>query len=366
MTDRARFHISLLRRALVLLLVVGAAHGCKLKQDDDDQDHDRDSNTRDDAGAAGEGGQSGRGGAGSGGAGGRDAGDVHDEDAGDLDGGADSCASASSAHPDSDGDGEPDPCDADDDGDGFLDADDPLPLDAAVPGNFSTPESILADHRVRAALEAAAAKGFPLGMSTARTPPDISGYWLIPDGQGEFVATGDGRGIGVKRVGTELRRRVDAELVSQVVGVSFSGSNETSYTIGVGNIVRGEGSSFTEYSRYKIVCNESGSDFAMFGVGLLSGSVEQTTGNLFDVRLLTVTVATAGMLTNACATRFSGDTEQVAGWSLAAIPVVERRTVAQLEHLCVDGENAYAPTESWTSADGKRCSCGTDYEKVCE
>lgn len=349
----------------MLLLVVGAAHGCKLK-DDGDEDHDHDSNTHDDAGAAGKDGQSGRGGAGAGGAGGRDAGNVDDEDAGDLDGGADSCPSATSGDADTDGDGEPDPCDADDDGDGFLDGDDPLPLDAAVPGNFSTPESILADARVRAALEAAAAKGYPLGMSTARTPPDISGYWAIPDGTGEFVATGDGRGVGQKRVGTETRRRVDDELVSQVVGVSFDGPNETSYTIAAGNIVRGEGSSFTEYSRYKIVCNESGSDFAMYGIGLLSGSVEQATGNLVDVRLLSVTVATTGMLTSACESRFSGNTEQVGGWSLAAIPIVEKRTVAQLEHLCVDGENAYAPTEQWMSADGKQCSCGTDYEKVCE
>jgi hypothetical protein len=365
MKDHTRFQVSLSCRTLVLLLVVGAAHGCKLKEDDD-EGRDHDSHGRDDAGAAGDSGQSGRGGAGAGGAGGRDAGPIDDEDGGDLDGGTYSCPSATSADADTDDDGEPDPFDADDDGDGFLDADDPLPLDAAVPGNFSTPESILADERVRAALEAAAAKGFPLGMSTARTPPDISGYWLIPDGKGEFVATGNGVDVGGKRIGTELRRRVDDELVSRVVGVSFDGSKETSYTIAAGNIVRGEGSSFTEYSRYKIVCNESGSDFAMFGIGLLSGSVEQATGNLVDVRLLSVTVATTGMLTSACATRFSGDAEQVGGWSLAAIPAVEKRTVAQLEHLCVDGENAYAPTESWTSADGKRCSCGTDYAKVCE
>jgi hypothetical protein len=53
---------------------------------------------------------------------------------------------------DTDSDGLGDACDADDDEDGFSDLDDPAPLDRTSPGDFSSPEVILADARVQAAL----------------------------------------------------------------------------------------------------------------------------------------------------------------------------------------------------------------------
>lgn len=112
---------------------------------------------------------------------------------------------------DVDGDGLGNACDGDDDGDGFTDDDDPAPLDANIPGNFGTPESILNDPRVKEALAVAKAKGVEIATHTELTPPNLSGLYLRPASTGKFVATGDGSDIGLSIIANEGRLEVGAD-----------------------------------------------------------------------------------------------------------------------------------------------------------
>ena len=72
----------------------------------------------------------------------------------------------------------------DTDGDGFADAIDPAPNDASNPGDFSSPEAIMANAHVKTALAAASKAGFEVAVHTESEPPELAGYYLRRDREG--------------------------------------------------------------------------------------------------------------------------------------------------------------------------------------
>ncbi len=150
------------------------------------------------------------------------------------------------------------------DGDGFLDADDPAPNDPTVPGDFSTPEAILAHPLVKKALEEARGKGFEIVPQTSRNPPDISGYYFRPVG-GKVEATDDDQ-VGKQWVAEEWWQRVDAELTLSRMEASFDGETVISHGEASGTLVRGEGNDYTLYSKGHGTCLEDGSSFEKWRV----------------------------------------------------------------------------------------------------
>ena len=125
---------------------------------------------------------------------------------GDGDGVADStdnCVNDANADQlDTDNDGSGNICDLDDDNDGFDDTEDPDPLDAANPGDFSTPQAILADARVQAAIQQLESQGIHIQASTDLDPPSIAGNYLWAENEGVFTATSNGEQVGNLRVGS--------------------------------------------------------------------------------------------------------------------------------------------------------------------
>ena len=266
---------------------------------------------------------------------------------------------------DSDGDGVLNACDNDDDDDGFLDEDDPDPTDAKNPGDFSTVDRILNDPRVRAALEASSAAGVTVPTHTEREPPALVGTYRSPEKTGTFVATGDNTEVGVKVVGQEARYGdLSPALEISSSSVSFADGAPISYAIAEGNLLRGTGSEFTIYRRFKAVCTESNSNHSRWGIGITSATVDAQ-GNWDDVLVLNVTIASSGTLTSACASRTAGNGEVVGGWSVARTPTHLKVAVSELEYMCVAGLNAYAPTESWSAEDGGSCRCTEAYAISC-
>jgi hypothetical protein len=266
---------------------------------------------------------------------------------------------------DTDRDGVLDACDDDDDDDGFLDEDDPAPTDATNPGDFSTVDRILDDARVKAALDASRAAGVTIPTHTEREPPTVAGTYRSPENTGVFVATGDNNEIGIKVVGLEARHGdLSPALEISSSSVNFANGAPISYAIAEGNLLRGKGTEFTIYRRFKAVCTESNSRHSRWGIGITSATVDPQ-GNWDDVLVLNVTIAASGTLTSACATRTAGNAEVVGGWSVSRTPTHMKVAASELEYMCVAAEHAYAPTESWPADDGGVCLCTEAYAISC-
>lgn len=279
---------------------------------------------------------------------------------------ADDCSAVDNpGQTDTDGDGVTDACDEDDDDDGFRDGDDPAPLDPSIPGDFSTPEAILANPLVKTALKGAADANAAVATHTERTPPDVSGYYVTADGGGEFVATGDGTDIGRLLAGSENRLTSGKDDTIDSAWVGFTSGSPYGYGTSLGELLRGTSNEITVYSRGKAICTEGGAHYSYWTVTIGSATIDSS-GNWTDQRSILVNVLTDGTLNAACANRIGGNAEVTGGWSAVTTPLTKKvKTTSSLQYMCVDGSSAYIPEETWRESGGNACECGTDYTVSC-
>jgi hypothetical protein len=267
---------------------------------------------------------------------------------------------------DTDGDGLGNACDDDDDNDGFRDDDDPAPLDATDPGDFSTPEAILNDPRVRTVLDEIKSEGYEFMTHTELTPPDLSGFYRAPTATGKFIATGNGVDVGGALAGWEcqLIQPNMNNLSSKSVSYISSGV-ATGYSDSQGALIRGQGYQYSAYWRTLGTCTESDSHYNVWSVGIETASIDPASGNIVNLRFLGVTIRTDGTLTSACANRSGGNSEIVGGWALSEKPLINRANPTSLQYLCVDTDTGYIPGDTWTRADSTACQCTTSYKVSC-
>jgi hypothetical protein len=270
---------------------------------------------------------------------------------------------------DTDHDGVPDACDDDDDNDGFIDTEDPKPKDATEPGAFYTPEQILANEHVKAALAAALAAGHEVKTYTDHGAPPITGYYVKPEGEGKMAATGNGDNVGDGIVGLELRYTVSAddELASADIGY-LNGALFGTGGLAAGALLRGKDNEFTIYDRHVVRCLEPGSDSAVYAIGITYAHLstdDNFKGYWLLIRDLSISIATTGTLTDACAAEYAGDLETVGGWSESEVPRYIPTAVTDLQYMCVQGDAGYVPGESFVQKDGTRCLCDDTSSLVC-
>lgn len=227
---------------------------------------------------------------------------------------ADNCVTVANATQDDfDGDGTGDACDSDDDDDGFRDNEDPDPLDLENPGDFSTPEAILANPVIRASLQEFRDQGFVFEPSLELEPADISGTYSYNSDSGQFIATGNGDSVGNGFCPGQFSITVAPNLTFASEDVSFCNGETTSVGSGVG-FVRGTGLNITSYSTGHGTCVENGSAYETFTVGISTSRIDASTGDNVDVINFFVNVAVRGELTATCAARDAGNLELVGGW----------------------------------------------------
>jgi hypothetical protein len=294
--------------------------------------------------------------------------DAASRDAGSSDGGTRPTCSAPDKT-DTDHDGLPDACDDDDDNDGFVDTDDPAPKDATKPGAFYTPEQILANQHVKDALAAALGAGHEVKTYTDRGASPISGYYVKPEGEGKMVATGNGDNVDDGITGLELRFTVspDDELASANIGYlngALFGTGETA----TGALLRGKDGEFTIYDRHVVRCLEPRSDHSVYTIGITYAHLstdDNFKGYWLQIRHLSISIATTGTLTDACATEYAGNLETVGGWAESEVPRYIPTAVTDLKYMCLADGSGYVPGESIILSDGGRCRCDDTSSVVC-
>jgi hypothetical protein len=252
------------------------------------------------------------------------------------------------------------------DGDGFQDSDDPAPHDATVPGDYSTPEAILDDPSIKAALAGAKAADAEVATHTERDVPDITGYYATADGGGRFVASGNGSDINRTTAGSEVRDTAYSDLTLDQAGVSFTGGAPVGFFSARGLMLRGSEGEISVYSRSKSVCTIGGANFAVFTIAITSATVNPTSGDWTNQHAVLVTVATQGTPTTACADSFAANLEVVGGWVASTVDLSSSVSAGQLDFMCKDEKKGYAPTEEWTNTQGEACTCTEAYAVSCE
>src|SRR3954462_13960642 len=83
---------------------------------------------------------------------------------------------------------------------------------------------LLARPHVQDALAAAAAAGYPISTASKLDPPPVTGYYLKPNGLGQFVASGNGADLTTGVAGDESRVMVQPDGSVTIAYVSFDSS----------------------------------------------------------------------------------------------------------------------------------------------
>lgn len=177
---------------------------------------------------------------------------------------------------------------------------------------FDSPEALLSDETVKAALAAVQVKYPDFVPDLADSPPDLTGSFVRTENTGAELASSDGSDVGRALAGAAWRNTLACTGVLESVGLSTIGGVEVLSSRSRA-YVRGSASKYSVFSVAHATCTEQGSNFqydaAAIEVGTFAAS--KATG-----RSLIVTLATSGTLTSACAGRLIGKTEVAGEWAL--------------------------------------------------
>ena len=235
----------------------------------------------------------------------------------------------------------------DSDGDGFNDLVDPAPNNASNPGDLSSPEKILANPKVKKALDIAKAHGVDIAPQLGTNPPKLTGYYHKDYGTGHTVASESGLRNGAILYGAE-KNVCSEESWYQEKTVEFTGSNSEKFHYEHYNAyLRGSGKQFTFYRNETYSCGGGGKGY---GVYIFSASLDGN-GNQVNARSALVQI--------------SGPSNCEA-WKVRTHDTLGKvNDIDNLTHMCVDEGKTYFYKDTWKNKGGESCRCNSDYESVC-
>jgi hypothetical protein len=146
-------------------------------------------------------------------------------------------------------------------------------------------------------------------------------------------------------------------------GVDFS-TRQDAFQTAQGQLLRGTGNEFTLYSRGKTTCMIGGANYNFWSLGVASATVDPVTGNWKDQKAIAITIADDGTLPTACKI-YPGTAEKEGGWEAWTTPLSAKVPASMLKYMCVDGAQAFVPTETWVRTDGTTCECTLQYTVAC-
>ena len=235
----------------------------------------------------------------------------------------------------------------DSDGDGFHDGIDPAPKDASNPGDFSSPEKILANPKVKKALAIAKSHGVNMSPQLGKNPPNLTGYYHKNVYTGYIIATETGLDNGTTLAGAEKNICTKGSWYQEKV-VEFIGIYSEEYSNALRRAyLRGSGQQFTYYMNYSFSCKGG----TGYGVYIYSANLD-TDGNQVNARSLKV--------------QLTGSSNCEA-WEVHTLDTFEKvNDLDELTNMCVDEGKTYFFNETWKNKDKESCRCDSYYDVECE
>ena len=233
----------------------------------------------------------------------------------------------------------------DSDGDGFYDVNDVEPHDAFKNGAFSTPEKIINNPEVKKVIKKAKEYGINIRTDVAHNPPNLTGYYKLEAG-GRVVAAERTHARGIVYTSSERRLCMKKDQL-EMKAVDFK-EGKKGYTY-KGIKIRGTGKYYTKYSLL------SGTDKGChtYYIDIESGKVDDS-GNIVHIDKIIVPMT-------------DGSCKSAWGWRVLNFIDFKKVTdLDELERMCVDGDKAYVPGETWKNKDKETCKCSVYAETTCE
>jgi len=236
----------------------------------------------------------------------------------------------------------------DSDGDGFHDSVDNAPHDASIPGDYSTPEKILADPEVKRVLKLAKEKGIAVRTELGKNPPNLTGYYKREAGGYSIDAFSHRR---EPYIPSEARICTTNDRFEESVS-QFGRDGRVSTPYYYKNLMfRGDKNSYTSYF---LIGNSCGNNTTAYGVKISSGTLDSN-GDIINRKSVNINLAIVGPAKSQCPV-----------WYTAYFNKYNKVTdLDEFEYMCVDGKKAYAPKETWTNSDKESCRCTMDIEIEC-
>ena len=235
----------------------------------------------------------------------------------------------------------------DSDGDGFHDGIDPAYKDASNPGDFSSPEKILANPKVKKALAEAKAHGVDIAPQLGKNPPNLTGYYHKDYGTGRVVASESGVKNGAFLYGAEKNVCTSGSWYQQKTVEFTESDSEISHYTDYNAYLRGSGKQVTYYKLANYSCDGGGSSV---GVYIYSANLDAD-GNQVNAKSIQVMLS---------------DSSNCEAWKVRTIDTIGKvNDLDNLTHMCVDEGKTYLLNETWKNKGGESCRCNSDYESVC-
>ena len=240
----------------------------------------------------------------------------------------------------------------DSDGDGFHDAIDIAPNDASIPGDFSTPEKILASTKVKYMLKKAKENDVDVRIDLGHNPPNLTGYYRSKKG-GNAGSIIDGAYVlpfiyyGAERRICTVKERYEE------YGSPFSlNRGAISPYTRKHAMLRGSNSHFTTYEPR--INNCFGNSKKRLNSININSSTLNGNGDIVEIKSITVTLyKESGCNDDRSVVSNYTDNEKI-------------KDLDELEYMCVDDKKAYIPTETWKNKDKESCTCTKDVEIECK
>ena len=238
----------------------------------------------------------------------------------------------------------------DTDGDGFHDGIDFAPNDASIPGDFSTPEKILAHPSVKNILKLAKDNDVNIRTELGHNPPNLTGYYRMEDGGGG-EATNGVVGESFSYYGSESRICTTTERYETYNSNFDPARGHLNTYIEKNAILRGNQNDYTYYELYTKTCKNK---THVYAVSIYSANLNSN-GEIVNEKGVNTTLYKNGPASEDCN-------------NVSVLYYDKRKRVNnldELEYMCVDDKKAYVPGETWKNKDKESCTCTKDVEIEC-
>lgn len=242
----------------------------------------------------------------------------------------------------------------DSDNDGFLDYKEQLDNNAFENGKYSNLENVVNSPAVQRILKIAKERGVDIKLELGNNPPKLTGYNKSETGGRVVYANNSlyNRQTGNLLITTEARLCASKGYAKIVSNSPLSTGEELGQ-------IRGDGDRFSLYHMYAYKHSDG---CTAYYVSIENGKIDSKSGDMKNYKVVIAPLGYEEKSQGACAP-YQGANRMEEVFTTADWKKVT--DLDELEYMCVDGNKAYIPYETWKNSDKQSCKCTTDVEIEC-